>query len=63
MMKFSITFLDGPMPHPAHYVVYRLEGCIEVQMESLTDGELHLVSDAEQLLERLLGYRVHIEEV
>lgn len=57
-MKFRLKILDGPMPHKAHHLVYQLDACIDAP--ELTENEFHLLLDTEMILEKVLGYRIHV---
>ncbi len=59
-MKYKLKILDGPMPHPAHHLVFELLACIEAP--SLLESEYHLLLDTEMILEKVLGYRIHITQ-
>ena len=56
-LRFQIVFKRGQT------VVATVAGIKETDGEHLTVGELEQVIPTEQLLEKLLGLRVHIEQV
>lgn len=56
-MRFNIIFKKGME------TVARVEGIRDVAKEDLTLSELEKAIQTEQLLEKLTGLRVHVEEV
>lgn len=56
-MKLRLTFLHGPA------VVATVEAIQELDRDTLTVADMEAIIPTEQLLERLTGLRVHIEEV
>jgi hypothetical protein len=56
-LKFKIVFLQGEKEVAVAVGVKEIEG------SELTVGEMEQVVPTEQLLEKLLGLRVHVEQV
>lgn len=57
-MRYKLRVLDGPMPHPPHYLVFELKACVDAPV--LTEEEMHALLGLESVLERVMGYRFHI---
>jgi flagellar biosynthesis chaperone FliJ len=57
-LKFNVTFKSGTR------TVAKIEGQQDIEASKLTVGEVvEQVQATEQFLEKLTGYRVHIEQV
>lgn len=56
-MQFKITFLRGPR------VVAEVTGIVALGTANITVQELQQIISTEQLLEKLTGLRVHIDQV
>lgn len=55
--RFNVTFLEGVRR------VARIEGKVDLTPDELTVADVNGVVLLEQQLEKLTGYRVHIEQV